>query len=99
MGAVTQLRIMGGAIVLAIATSVFNSYSTSQLADYMSRYSITRDAIYSSQGIASLSEIDRQAVKTILARAFNRQMVVLTAFAAAQIPTSFLLWRKQQIKV
>jgi|TARA_R110002003_G_scaffold79_7_gene7071 hypothetical protein len=99
MGAVTQLRIMGGAIVLAIATSVFNSYTNPQLAEYLSRYSITRDVIYSTQGLARLSIPDQETVRTILARGFNRQMIVLSAFAAAQIPTSFLLWRKEHIRV
>lgn len=98
MGAVTQLRVMGGAIVLAIATSVFNSYCTPQLAEYMSRYNITRDAIYSAPGLALLSDKDQEMVKLILAQGFNRQMIVLSAFAAAQIPTSFLLWRKEPIR-
>jgi hypothetical protein len=35
MAAGTQLRPMGGAIVLAIATSVFSSYCSPQLAEYM----------------------------------------------------------------
>lgn len=99
MGAVTQLRVMDGAIVLAIATSVFNSYTTPLLSDYLFRYSITRDMIYSTQGLVKLSGPDREAVRAILARGFNRPMIVLSAFATAQIPTSFLLWRKKHIKV
>jgi hypothetical protein len=99
MGAVTQLRIMGGAIVLSIATSVFNSYSTPRLMDYMSRYDITRDMIYSTYGIAKLNEADQVAVKAVLTEGFNRQMIVLSAFAAAQIPTSILLWRREPIRV
>ncbi|KAH7070078.1 major facilitator superfamily domain-containing protein, partial [Paraphoma chrysanthemicola] len=99
MGAVSQLRIMGGAIVLAIATSVFNSYTGPLLAEYMARYSITRDAIYSAQGIARLTAPDQDAVRNILARGFNKQMIVLAAFAGAQIPTAFMLWRKEHIRV
>jgi hypothetical protein len=90
---------MGGAIVLAIATSVFNSYINPLLAEYMSRYHITRDAIYSVQGLARLTAPDQEAVRAILARGFNKQMIVLAVFAAAQIPTSFLMWRKEQIRV
>jgi hypothetical protein len=99
MGTVTQFRIMGGAIVLAIATSVFNSYCAPQLAEYMMRYNIKRDVIYSAQGLTTLSKLDQVAVKLVLARGFNRQMIVLCVFAAAQIPTSLLLWRKEQIRV
>lgn len=99
MAAVTQLRVMGGAIVLAIATSVFNSYCTPQLAGYLSQYDITRHAIYSTQGLVKLSTADHKKVRLILAQGFNRQMIVLSAFATAQIPTSLLLWRKEPIRV
>lgn len=90
---------MGGAIVLSIVTSVFNSYCTPQLSQYMSQSGMTRDMIYSPCGIATLSDPDQAAVKAILAGGFNRQMIVLSAFAAAQVPSSFLLWRKEQIRV
>ena len=99
MGIVTQVRVMGGAIVLAIATSIFNSYTTPLLSEYLTRYSLTRDATYSTQGLKTLVEADQGAVRMILARGFNRQMFVLSAFAAAQIPTSLLLWRKDHVRV
>jgi hypothetical protein len=83
---------MGGAIVLAIATLLFNSYTMPLLSEYLTRYSLTQDAIFSSQGLEAL------AVRMILARGFNCQMFVLSTFAAAQIPTSLLLWRKDHIR-
>lgn len=85
--------------MLAIATSVFNSYCTPQLTEYMARYDITRDMIYSAKGINVLNDVDQGAVRGILARGFNRQMIVLSAFAAAQIPATLLLWRKKPIRV
>jgi hypothetical protein len=99
MGAISQLRVMGGAIVLAIATSVFNSYTSPRLVEYLSRYGMTTNAIYSAQSLAKFSVADRDEVRSILAIGFNRQMIVLSAFAAAQIPTAALLWRKKQIVV
>lgn len=89
---------MGGVIVLAIATSVFNSYCTPQLTGYMARYDVTKDVIFSAKGINVLSNMDQGAVRVILARGFNRQMIVLSAFAAAQIPATLLLWRKKPIR-
>jgi len=99
MGTISQLRVMGGAIVLAIATSVFNSYTSPRLGDYLSRYDMTRNSVYSAQGLAKFGAVDREEVRAILATGFNRQMIVLTAFAAAQIPTAALLWRKKSIVV
>jgi hypothetical protein len=99
MGAVSQMRIMGGAIVLAIATAVFNDYTNSRLAEYLMKYGLTRDALVSVQGMAVVSAVDQEIIRMTLAEGFNRQMIVLTAFAAAQIPTSLLLWRKEQIRV
>jgi uncharacterized membrane protein YfcA len=99
MGAISQLRVMGGAIVLAIATSVFNSYTSPRLVEYLFRYGMTTNSIYSAQGLAKLNAVDKEEVRTILAMGFNRQMIVLSAFAAAQIPAAALLWRKKQIVV
>jgi hypothetical protein len=97
MGAISQLRVMGGAIVLAIATSVFNSYTSPRLAEYLSQYEMIANAVYLAQSLARLSAVDRDEVRTILAMGFNRQMIVLSAFAASQIPTTALLWREKQI--
>ncbi|KAH7385161.1 major facilitator superfamily domain-containing protein [Phaeosphaeria sp. MPI-PUGE-AT-0046c] len=99
MAIVSQLRTMGGAIVLSIVTSVFNSYCTPLLSQHMSHYGLTRDLIYSPRVVATLSDADQASVKAILAAGFNRQMIVLSVFAAAQIPSSLLLWRKEQIRV
>lgn len=99
MGAVTQLRLMGGAIVLAIATSVFNTYTKPRLAHFMGGLKAIDGAIYSAQSLSSLPVHDRAEIRNILAHGYDLQMWVLCAFAAAQIPAALLLWRKQQIRV
>jgi hypothetical protein len=99
LGAISQLRVMGGAIVLAIVTSVFNSYTSPRLVEYLSRYDMTSNAIYSAESFAKLSVPDRDGVRSILETGFNRQMIVLSVFGAAQIPVAALLWRKKQIVV
>lgn len=99
LGAVTQLRIMGGAIVLAIATSAFNSYTRPRLAQVFGASLGMESPIYSAYAIEQLDTIGQQRVKEILAHGYNIQMIVLAAFAAAQVPTTFLMWRKKQIMV
>ncbi|KOS22229.1 Multidrug resistance protein 3 [Escovopsis weberi] len=39
-----------------------------------------------------------QLARQILSRGYNRQMYVLCACGAAQVPAAFLMWRKKQIK-
>lgn len=89
---------MGGAIALAISTSVFNSYTRPRLAEYISTSHLSA-SIYSAQSLEHFSLDEQKDIKEILAHAYNLQMWVLCAFAAAQIPTAALLWRKEQIMV
>jgi hypothetical protein len=99
MGAVSQLRVMGGAIVLAIATSVFNSYTRPRLAGFFESAQSSGNPISSMQSLAQFSSEEQASIKAILANGYNLQMYVLCAFAAAQIPSALLLWRKKQILV
>ncbi|KAI0835189.1 MFS multidrug transporter-like protein [Hypoxylon sp. FL0890] len=44
------------------------------------------------------SDMGGERVRLMYAGAFNQQMIVLAAFAAAQIPSALLLWKKPQIR-
>lgn len=99
MGATTQTRMMGGVITLAIATSVFNTYTQPRLLGYVSSTHPSLESVYSPQGLAGFAPAERVAIRTILAEGYNLQMYVLCAFGAAQIPASLLLWRKKQLRV
>ncbi|KAM7200712.1 Major facilitator superfamily domain containing protein [Naviculisporaceae sp. PSN 640] len=88
MGAGNQFRMIGSAFGLSITTSVFNTYTRARL---------------SPLGINDLSDIPKAApslhteVMQILSDGYNRQMLVLCGFAAAQLPAALLLWRRKQI--
>lgn len=98
MGTVSQFRVMGGAIVLAIATSVFNGYTKSRISDIVP--SEQASALFqSSVALDQLAGPAQYKIKSIFAHGFNLQMIVLCAFAAAQIPTSLLMWKRKQITV
>jgi hypothetical protein len=99
MGAVSQLRVMGGAIALAIATSVFNSSTSPRLAGFVDSVHFAGQSLPSVQSLAQFSTEQQTSIKGILAHGYNRQMYVLCAFAAAQIPSALLLWRDKQIMV
>jgi hypothetical protein len=98
MGLVSQLRPMGGAIVLAISTSVFNSYTRPRVADILGS-SAAEHGDLSGDYVAQLPLAQRERVTAVLAHGYNLQMIVLCAFAAAQVPASLLMWKKKQITV
>lgn len=99
MGAVSQLRPMGGVIVLAIATSVFNGHVRPGLAHVLGETRGDVKSLLNGQSLAQLPPDLLEDTRIVLAHGYNLQMVVLAAFAAAQIPATLLMWQKTQIRV
>ncbi|KAF7914938.1 hypothetical protein BELL_0327g00030 [Botrytis elliptica] len=98
LGCVTQFRIMGGALGLAIVTAAYKGYVTSRLNAFLTveeQLSIFESAKY----IQSLSPEMQGRVREVLAGGYNLQFRILIALAAAQIPSSLLMWQKNQIVV
>jgi hypothetical protein len=94
MGAANQFRWMGSAFGLAIATAVFNGYTSSRL-EALGVPGLASDYIAGNQG--ALPESLQSSVRDVLSGGYNRQMIVLCAFSAAEIPVTFLLWKTPQI--
>lgn len=98
LGSVTQFRIMGGALGLAIVTAAYKGFVISRLDKFLALEQ--RQAILqSAEAIQSLTPAVQAEVKKIFAGGYNLQFRVLIAFAAAQIPSSLLMWQKKQIVV
>ncbi|KAI1760378.1 putative multidrug resistance protein fnx1 [Hypoxylon sp. FL1150] len=95
MGAASQFRMMGGTIVLAISTSVFNTYAQPQLQTLLG-VSDT-DTLISFLG--TLPQDLRDQVRYLLAEAYNRQVLVLCVSAALQVPATLLMWKKKQVVI
>lgn len=89
---------VGSAIVIAISTSILNSYIRPELSTLLG-ISSNDSLLALGQSLASLSDEVQTEVRHILAEGYNRQMLVLCASAAAQIPSGLLLWRKEQIMI
>lgn len=98
MSAMVQFRTMGGAIGLAIVTTVLNSYIKSELAQYISPDQIA-SLLETAEAFKSLPPDIINLVKGVFARGYNLQVEIMIGFAAAQIPASFLMWKKNQILV
>ncbi|KAH9906955.1 putative efflux pump antibiotic resistance protein [Xylariomycetidae sp. FL2044] len=97
MALVSQVRMMGGVVVLAIAESVFNGHTLSYLSHFGAQGLDTRDDL--TKYLAVASPETRQAIKATLAEAYNLQMVVLASCGAAQVVAALLLWTKPQIRI
>lgn len=95
LGAANQFRAMESAIGLAIVTSVFNGHVNGALAHL--------GLGTSTAALTALREDLpphlRSAVLSILSEGYNRQMIALSAFGAAQIPVALLMWKRNQVLV
>ena len=98
MGSIAQFRVMGGAVGLAVVTTVFNSNVRPALADLLSREQV-ETLLRSAGAVKSFAPETQEIITNTFASAYNLQMKILAGFAAAQIPSSILMWQKKQIIV
>ncbi|KAI1180324.1 putative multidrug resistance protein fnx1 [Nemania sp. FL0916] len=95
LAAGSQLRFIGGATVLAISTSVFNTYVRPRL---QSDVGIS-DADALLQILPTLPQVLQEQVRQTLAVGYNRQILVLAVSAALQIPATVIMWRQRQLRI
>jgi hypothetical protein len=93
MGAIGQVRIMGNAIVLSIATSVFNSYTRPRL------QSLLGTPEFEPNHISDQRSVLDENVRNVFAQGYNLQMAILAAFSGAQVLAVLLMWKKKQVKI
>ena len=95
MGVGNQFRMIGSAVIMAISTSVFNSYVRPHLAAILGRDDAS--LVVLGQALVSLPPDAQDSLRLVLAQGYNRQMLILCASAAAQLPAGLLMWTKDQI--
>jgi hypothetical protein len=84
IGAVTQVRVLGGTIGLAISTVVLNSYVKSALATQLSGEQIAAIS-QSLLEIGKLTEGERLFVRSTFAEGYNRQTRITLVFSAVVV--------------
>ena len=89
---------MGGVIGIAIATTVQNGFVRSRLAQSLSKDQIDQ-LLQSAEAIALFPPETQVGIRSVFANGYNIQMRILAGLAAAQIPSTFLMWQKKQIVV
>lgn len=95
MGAAAQFRMMGSAMILAISTSVFNTYARPQLESLVG----VSDADILPRLLPTLPQELQNQVRYVLAEAYNRQTLVLCVSSAMQIPVTLFMWKKKQLTI
>ncbi|KAI0429506.1 putative multidrug resistance protein fnx1 [Xylaria sp. FL1042] len=95
LGAGSQFRLMGGAIILAISTSVFNSYVRPLLASHLG----ISDVETLIQILSTFPKELQEEARHILASGYSQQILVLAVTAALQIPATLIMWEKTQLRV
>lgn len=93
LGAVTQMRQLGGVIGLAVTQAILNSDFKSQLAKFLPVEEL-KAVLLSTENIKSLSALHRAMTCHAYGNSANSQMRVVTAFAGAAILTSIFAWQK-----
>ncbi|KAJ5383849.1 Major facilitator superfamily domain general substrate transporter [Penicillium concentricum] len=89
-GTVVQLRFLGGAIGLAIASNILNGRLAQRLQGVMTSHELHL-FLENVRTIKTLPAHLQADVKNVFASSFNTQLMVMIGFAAAQLPATLLL--------
>ncbi|KAF2798438.1 MFS general substrate transporter [Melanomma pulvis-pyrius CBS 109.77] len=98
MGAITQFRVMGGAIGLSIVNTVMHGLLRSRLSPILHPAQLNK-VLDSTQAIIELPPAVREEVVLKFSEGYNVQMMILAGLAAGQIIGTLVMWKKKQIKV
>jgi hypothetical protein len=93
LGAVTQMRQLGGVIGLAVTQAILNGDFRSQLAKFLSTEEL-KAVMLSTENIKRLSAAHKDLTCRAYGSSSNAQMRVVTAFAGAAILTSIFAWQR-----
>ncbi|KAF6221940.1 hypothetical protein HO133_001908 [Letharia lupina] len=91
-GALLQFRVFGGALGLALASAVMNSYLTSHLSHSIGSEHLAA-VLQSTEAIKSFPLDMQRLVLEKFAEGYDLQMKILAAFAGLQVLCVGLLWR------
>ena len=90
MGAIYQLRALGGSVGLAIVTTVLNGFVKSQLQSQLPETTVSK-ILRSAAEITSLPGSLQSEVRGTLATGYNTQMKVVIGLAAAEFVSTLLI--------
>jgi len=94
MGAITQIRVLGGTLSLAISATLLSNWVKSRLPEFLGPQQLAA-LLRSSQALEAFDPEIRARVRFVYAGAYNQQMILLTGFAAASLLSLGLSFEKK----
>ena len=91
LGGVTQLRVLGGTVGVAIATNVLNNFVIKTLSPTLPHDQLEQ-LLQSTQVIATLEPSVERQVRMVFARGYNMQIGAMLGFSAAEFLAILLMW-------
>ena len=92
------MRVFGGAVGLALASSVMNNHLTSVLTSLLGTARLD-EVLNSIESIALFPPQIQEQVLAAFGSGYNLQFQIMIGFGVAQVLACGLLWRRPQIKV
>jgi hypothetical protein len=94
MGALTQIPVIGGTLVLAICSAIFNNDVDSRLGSIVSVTGLQQTS-HSTSNIDSLSPSQQIAFRVVLADVYTLQKHIVPEFSGLAFLASFLMWERK----
>ncbi len=98
LGTGLQLRMLGGALGVAIATSILNAHLKSRLGDVLDGSQLDM-VLDSAQSVGLLPGEVQVQVRRVFGEAYNLQMKAIGGFSAAQVLPVLLMWKRKQVRL
>ncbi|BCS18428.1 uncharacterized protein APUU_11256S [Aspergillus puulaauensis] len=98
LGTGLQLRMLGGALGVAIATSILNAHLKSRLGDVLDGEQLDM-VLDSAQSVGLLPGELQVQVRRVFGEAYNIQMKAIGGFSAAQVLPVVLMWKRKQVRL
>ncbi|KND91015.1 putative MFS-type transporter [Tolypocladium ophioglossoides CBS 100239] len=94
MGSVTQIRVLGGTIGLAVCSALLVNYVKAETSQFLTKDQVSA-ILLSSNNIALLPPEVQAQTKTVYATGYSQQMRVMLYFSIASLCSLFLLAEKR----
>jgi hypothetical protein len=98
MGGVTQLRILGGAIGVSIATNLLNNTVKDRL-EAIFPSSVIGKILEDVSSMRTLSPSDQSLVQAAFADGYQQQLAMILGFCAAEVIALALMWEKPLLRL
>ena len=95
MGALTQCRVLGGAIGIGMATNLVNNQLKSSLSSILSEAQLSSLFIQPTEAIRMLQPALQDQVRMAFATGYNLQTRALLGFSAAEFLAIALMWERK----